>query len=172
MNNDPLQPRGRGTGWVIAQIPFLVAATVLPVMEVMSDRREPGSRARTTIARAAGLSGMLVSLTLLWQASRVLGRGLVPYPKPPAGAILRQTGIYGRVRHPIYLGILCAIFSWALCWRSRDGLALFVPSIAFFWAKSRHEERFLRAQFPEYAEYQRRVPALVPRCRLRPAAGK
>ncbi|GAC1443219.1 MAG: hypothetical protein NVSMB52_01300 [Chloroflexota bacterium] len=115
------------------------------------------------IGRATGLTGMLLSLTLLWHASRALGRGLVPYPKPPAGAILRQTGIYGRVRHPIYLGILCAIFSWALWWRSRIGLAILVPSIAFFWAKSRYEELFLLAEFPEYAEYQRRVPALFPR---------
>lgn len=172
MNDGPLsQPSGRGTGWVIAQIPLLLAAIMLPVLERLSHGPESWSRATAASARAAGIIGAGLSLTVLWRAARALGSGLVPFPKPPADAILRQTGIYGRVRHPIYLGILCAVASWALLWRSRLGLALLLPNIAFFGAKSRYEERFLLARFPEYAAYQRRVPALIPRCRLPRATG-
>jgi len=37
MNDGPLsQPSGRGTGWVIAQIPLLLAAIMLPVLERLS----------------------------------------------------------------------------------------------------------------------------------------
>ncbi|GAC1525958.1 MAG: hypothetical protein NVS2B16_34330 [Chloroflexota bacterium] len=165
MDYDQMQPRGRGTGWVVAQVPILVAAAALPVVEDMQRCGESRSNVGRPIARVVGLVGMVISVALVWQSGSLLGRGLVPYPKPVEGAVLRQTGIYGIVRHPMYLGVLCAVFSWAAWWRSRLGLALGLVSVAFFRTKSRHEERMLRARFSEYAEYQRRVPALIPRCR-------
>ncbi len=163
MNGDSqVEPVGRGTAWVIDQILLLVAAIVGPVVERAARPRDPWPRTISVIARAVGVMGLLGSLTVFWQAARTLGRGLVPFPKPPDGAVLRRRGIYGRVRHPIYLGILSGIFSWALLWRSRLGLALLLSSIAFFRAKSQYEERFLLSRFPEYDEYRRRTPGFIP----------
>lgn len=163
MNGDlQREPARRGTGWVIGQVPLLAAAIVGPVVQRAVHPRDPWPGAISFVARAAGVVGLLGSLMVFRQAGRTLGRGLVPFPKPPDGAVLRQNGIYGRVRHPIYLGILLSVFSWALMWQSRFGLVLLLPIIAFFRAKSRYEERFLLSRFPEYDEYRRRTPAFIP----------
>jgi len=106
-----VEPAGRGTGWVIGQMPLLVAAIVGPVVERAARPHNPWPGVMSFIARAVGVVGLLGSLAVFWQAARTLGRGLVPFPKPPDGAVLRQKGIYGRVRHPIYLGILWSVFS-------------------------------------------------------------
>jgi protein-S-isoprenylcysteine O-methyltransferase Ste14 len=77
---------------------------------------------------------------------------------------LTTTGPYAHVRNPLYLGsiLIAAGFAVALLsWPVAVALALmfvaiYVPVIA-------SEERFLRATFPEFAEYCRRVPRLIPR---------
>jgi protein-S-isoprenylcysteine O-methyltransferase Ste14 len=81
---------------------------------------------------------------------------------------LTQTGPYAWTRNPLYLGsmLIAAGFAVALgSWPVAAALALmfaliYVPVIA-------SEERFLRATFPEFEAYCRRVPRLVPG--LRPA---
>lgn len=83
------------------------------------------------------------------------------------GHELIRTGPYRWVRHPIYSGILLAIFGTALA----KGEAVGVISIALFWLgfliKSRKEEEFMRKTFGEqYVEYSRMTGALVPKLRF------
>ncbi|MGD0801498.1 MAG: isoprenylcysteine carboxylmethyltransferase family protein [Terracidiphilus sp.] len=77
---------------------------------------------------------------------------------------LTVTGPYAHTRNPLYLGsmLIAAGFALALMsWQVALALALgfvviYVPVIA-------SEERFLRAAFPEFDEYRRHVPRLLPR---------
>jgi protein-S-isoprenylcysteine O-methyltransferase Ste14 len=77
---------------------------------------------------------------------------------------LTQTGPYAYVRNPLYLGsiLIAAGFALALLsWIVALALAamfliIYIPVIA-------SEERFLRATFPDFDDYCRRVPRLVPR---------
>jgi protein-S-isoprenylcysteine O-methyltransferase Ste14 len=83
---------------------------------------------------------------------------------------LTSTGPYAHTRNPLYLGstLIAAGFALALLsWPVALLLTLFffviyVPVIA-------SEERFLRANFPEFALYCRRVPRLIPRLTPAPA---
>ncbi len=72
-------------------------------------------------------------------------------------------GPYAFVRHPIYTGILLALFGTALAvgeWRALTGVVL---AGAAFWLKLKIEETVMRRQFGEtYVRYAERVPALVP----------
>jgi protein-S-isoprenylcysteine O-methyltransferase Ste14 len=87
---------------------------------------------------------------------------------------LTQTGPYAYTRNPLYLGsmLIAAGFAVALLsWPVALVLALmfgiiYVPVIA-------SEERFLRATFPDFDAYCRRVPRIIPRLtpRLTPARG-
>lgn len=75
-----------------------------------------------------------------------------------------DTGPYGIVRHPIYTGILVAIWASALVrpgWLGIAGAAVLTISFA---VKLRLEERFLMQELGEaaYSGYRRRVPMLVP----------
>jgi protein-S-isoprenylcysteine O-methyltransferase Ste14 len=91
-----------------------------------------------------------------------LGRNLTPFPKPSAGARLVQTGIYGLIRHPLYAAVFCGSMGWALVWQSWPALLAALALGPLFDSKARREERWLRQQFPEYADYERRVRRFVP----------
>jgi protein-S-isoprenylcysteine O-methyltransferase Ste14 len=77
---------------------------------------------------------------------------------------LAVTGPYAYTRNPLYLGSMLiaagfagALLSWPLALVLAGGFAvIYVPVIA-------SEERFLRATFPAFDAYCRRVPRLIPR---------
>jgi len=75
-----------------------------------------------------------------------------------------DTGPYGLVRHPIYTGILLAIWASALLRPGLLGLAGAAVLTVSFVVKLRLEERFLKQELgaEAYEGYQRRVPMLVP----------
>ena len=91
-----------------------------------------------------------------------LGRNLTPFPKPTERAQLVQHGIYALIRHPLYTSVISVSVGWALVWQSWPVLLVAVALIPFFHAKARHEERWLREKFPEYADYERRVRRFLP----------
>jgi len=76
--------------------------------------------------------------------------------------LIRQ-GPYRYVRHPIYTGLLLAIFGTALetgAWRGAIAFALITLGVLY---KYKTEEQFLTRKFgDEYRRYQAEVPALVP----------
>jgi protein-S-isoprenylcysteine O-methyltransferase Ste14 len=87
---------------------------------------------------------------------------------------LTQTGPYAHTRNPLYLGSMLiaagfavALQSWIFALVVALGFAIiYIPVIA-------SEERFLRATFPDFEAYRRRVPRLIPRLTPgRPAAGQ
>ncbi|MFN7210957.1 MAG: isoprenylcysteine carboxylmethyltransferase family protein, partial [Aggregatilineales bacterium] len=53
-------------------------------------------------------------------------------------------------------------FGWSLWQTSLVALALSLALCLFFDRKAAQEERWLQAQYPEYAEYRRRVKKLIP----------
>ena len=75
-----------------------------------------------------------------------------------------DSGPYGIVRHPIYTGILLAVY--ATIWAKGTILAIAAGLVITLglWMKARLEEGWLREQLgPEaYDAYRRRVPMLMP----------
>ena len=79
---------------------------------------------------------------------------------------LIRTGPYTRVRHPIYTGLLLAIFGTALAMGElRAFLALALAAVHFV-RKAKREESFMSQEFgEEYAEYRSRTGMLIPKFR-------
>jgi protein-S-isoprenylcysteine O-methyltransferase Ste14 len=73
-------------------------------------------------------------------------------------------GPYAIVRHPIYTGILLAIFATAAAKGTVLGLAGAAAMTLGIWMKARLEERWLRQELgaDAYDAYRRRVPMLMP----------
>ena len=149
------KPSPRSAAWVAAQFVIMLA---LLVAGPLWRGQWPG-KAAPAIGGALVLAGAWLGIA----GVRVLGTNRTPFPEPKPGSQLVTTGIYARVRHPLYASVIALGFGWALLWRSGPAFALAAAQVVFFFAKARFEERLLRERFAEYADYARRVPRLVPR---------
>lgn len=79
---------------------------------------------------------------------------------------LVRTGPYTWVRHPIYSGILLAVFGTSLLKGKVSGALATALFWLGFWIKSRMEEQFMVTTFgEEYVEYRRQTGALIPKLR-------
>ena len=77
---------------------------------------------------------------------------------------LATSGPYAYTRNPLYLGSLLMGLGFAVAARSWwVGVALVVMFVAIYLPVIRDEEAFLRRTFPEFEEYSRRVPRMLPR---------
>jgi protein-S-isoprenylcysteine O-methyltransferase Ste14 len=83
-------------------------------------------------------------------------------PDPRQGGVLIRHGPYRHVRHPMYLAVLLfgtgVAIGFADAWRW--GVLALLAIVLHF--KARFEERALLALHPDYADYMRRTPALIP----------
>jgi protein-S-isoprenylcysteine O-methyltransferase Ste14 len=76
---------------------------------------------------------------------------------------LVSTGLYGRVRHPMYVGALVMMFGTPLALDSYWGLVALVPGLLALAARIVDEEKMLTEQLDGYRDYRVRVPyRLVP----------
>jgi protein-S-isoprenylcysteine O-methyltransferase Ste14 len=83
---------------------------------------------------------------------------------------LATTGAYAYVRNPLYLGSLLIGAGFAVASRSWwIGLTLAAMFFAIYLPVIGDEELFLKHRFPEFEEYARQVPRLLPR--LTPSGG-
>jgi protein-S-isoprenylcysteine O-methyltransferase Ste14 len=143
-----------GEIWVIAQMLAMLAVLVLAPFSAGHDPRVPH--------RPLGFGLLGLSAVIAIAGTVHLGRNLSPRPKPHPRSTLVRHGIYGWVRHPLYLSLMLAALGWALLWQSLVALAAALVLTLVLDAKSRVEERWLRRQFPAYDEYARAVRRFVP----------
>lgn len=77
---------------------------------------------------------------------------------------LATTGPYAHTRNPLYLGSLLIGTGFAIAARSwAVGVLVVAMLFAIYVPVIRDEEEFLRENFPEFEEYARRVPRMLPR---------
>ena len=150
MNNGFVQ---RGGWWVVGQFLLLLAIAILDITGHAAMKPLPLFICGLVLIAAATLCSLAGLLAL--------GRNLTPFPKPSAKTELVQHGIYAIIRHPLYTSVFCAAVGSSFLFQSWPALAASVVLGVFFDAKARHEERWLRQQFPDYAGYERRVRRFI-----------
>ena len=158
MRSAPWWQGRHGEWYVVVQFILLGLVLVAPWLAAGPAWPAPWS----WLAWAVGGLLMLAGLGLAGAGVLGLGRNLSPLPEPTADAALVETGIYGRVRHPIYSGMIAGCFGWALVNNSGLTLLLAVAIFVFFDVKARREERALAERFPGYRAYQQRVRRFIP----------
>lgn len=151
-----------------------------------------GIRTRVLASRAFG-AGVLALLLVSASAWRVPGPRPVAHLLFVAGLAAAVVGFLGRLwalvfiggrkksslvvagpdalcRHPLYLFSLIGDLGLGLCAERFAVVALFLgAALLILPGAMRREERFLEERFVDYGDYQRRVPALLPRWSSRPS---
>lgn len=105
---------------------------------------------------------MLLGAAIAIAGAVSLGRELVVWVAPKAGASLRTTGVFRFTRNPIYLGLIVATAGWVL-WRARLELVAVWVLLALVLVVKAHIEqhRLLDAFGDEYREYAERTPLML-----------
>lgn len=144
-------------------VPLLLAAELLASnrapLAVLNERLFPWAPWQFWIASLVTALGLLFTV---W-ARVYLGRNWSGVVTIKRDHELIDTGPYALVRHPIYTGLLVAFIGSAMARGEWRGVLAVLIAWAALWRKLRVEERWLLERFGErYADYCRRVPALVP----------
>ncbi|MGH2488953.1 MAG: methyltransferase family protein, partial [Candidatus Limnocylindria bacterium] len=77
-------------------------------------------------------------------------------------ATLIRDGLYARIRHPIYAGVICMGLGWAAATRSLPVLIAAVVLAGLLDLKARREEIWLAERYPEYPGYRARTHRFFP----------
>ena len=152
--------------WVWGQGLLFLAVGALPLLRQSLPPDGFAGRLLAPAALALRLGALLPLvpgiIMLIWGV-RSLGRSLTPATEPLADSELVDRGAYLLVRHPIYLGVILCLWSFAWWLTSpRVGLLAAAISYLYFDRKAAVEERRMVARFPGYESYRRRVPKLIP----------
>jgi protein-S-isoprenylcysteine O-methyltransferase Ste14 len=142
-----------GASWVVLQFAVLGLEIVVPFLMASSMTVGSAMPGFVVVGLAVGLA--------LW-AGQTLGASLTPLPRPREDAVLITEGPYRWVRHPIYSALLLASLGWAWVWTSWVLLGLAAALTVVFVFKTRLEERWLTARYPDYAAYRGRTGGLLP----------
>lgn len=148
-----------GEGWVIGQLVLLVALAISGGLALN----------HFTLDSAPRLGALVVGPLLILTGALVFARGLrdlgpsiSPVPRPKPGAELVEAGIYRRMRHPIYAGMIFSSLGWSLFAWSGIGLLFAIALAIWLDLKARLEERWLVARYPGYSDYRARSNRFLP----------
>ncbi|KAA8494306.1 Cobalt-zinc-cadmium resistance protein CzcN [Porphyridium purpureum] len=118
------------------------------------------------------LASLLLGPGLFISGAVLSGKALVDlgipnlslWPRPVSKGTLVTTGLYEKVRHPVYSGVLLVSLGNAAATHSAGSFALTAALAALFVKKIEVEEEFLKEKYPEYSSYQISTPyKLIPK---------
>jgi protein-S-isoprenylcysteine O-methyltransferase Ste14 len=154
------RPLGRQRWWVaVVMLCALFFVWFLP----HADRRSLLTFAGADLVRYLGLGLYTGGNALAFLAVRILGKQYSAYVTLQENHQLVTTGIYGLIRHPIYLRALMVSVGLPLLFRSWLVPFFFLLVSVFVGLRIRSEERLLAAKFgAEFDAYRRRTWRLLP----------
>ena len=147
------RPIGKHATWypkVIALLGMLFTLLILLTPRAPSDIFWDG------LSTALILIGTIASNLVVFD----LGRS---FSVMPEARKLVTSGLYARIRHPLYLAHEITVLGIFLQFRSWQGLLILAIHLYFQIRRMDFEEGILSKTFPTYSEYVQRTNRLVPR---------
>ena len=173
----------QGTLRLVVHVATMLFLALIALMTIA--RRRPLLKSQGWLPRFAALAGVLLLYALfllpraapdpLWDGLALglllaghffcavallqLGRSLSIMPEARR---LVTSGLYARIRHPLYLAEAVATLGVLLQYRSALAAALVATQFAVQLWRMREEEKVLGMAFAEYGDYSRRTARLIP----------
>jgi protein-S-isoprenylcysteine O-methyltransferase Ste14 len=122
------------------------------------------SKPLNEILAGFGFPLVIAGLLIRWIAILQLGKSFTVDVAIVDKATLKTDGIYSRVRHPSYLGILLIVSGFAALMNSLYSfLVLVVPVFIAVLYRIKVEEKLLTEEFGDnYSEYKKETKMLIP----------
>jgi protein-S-isoprenylcysteine O-methyltransferase Ste14/rhodanese-related sulfurtransferase len=149
----PREGKWISTGYLILQGLILILA---PLESAIRKRPVAGPQ------KVLGLFFLLTGLILAFLSFQALGRNFRIHAQPRPDGSLVSSGIYSKIRHPMYLAAFALFGGWILFFGSLWTVPLWVAFSILYILKVAQEERLLAEQFPAYREYRRRTWRFLP----------
>jgi protein-S-isoprenylcysteine O-methyltransferase Ste14 len=106
----------------------------------------------------------VIAIWLLWRSHADLGKNWSTVAKIKKKQALVTTGVYSRIRHPMYTShILWSIAQILLLQNWIAGPAMLVLTIPLYAVRIPKEEKILLDEFKEYREYMKKTGRLLPK---------
>jgi protein-S-isoprenylcysteine O-methyltransferase Ste14 len=138
----------------VATVGILATVVVMSVLSAL-DHRLGWSNVPTAIVLLGDVLvafGLAMSLLVVNQNKYAAATITVESQQP-----VISTGMYGVVRHPMYVGALIMIAGMPLALDSYWALLTFVPAVAVLALRIGDEEKMLRQELTGYEEYTQKV---------------
>jgi len=152
--------------WVRLPARIAIAAVVLLVfVRRVDDRLLVASVAVLLASPVVALIGTLLcaaGIAFAMWARMVIGRNWGTPMTLKQGHELVTTGPYAYVRHPIYSGVLLAMFGSVLVMSLLWIVVLLLNGLQFIYAARREEQLMLKTFPNEYADYMKRTKMIIP----------
>ncbi len=149
----------RGEGWFAAQVVLIAAIGLADLVDL--GRAGSSTPWGGPVSVVGGL-GVVAGLVVVGLACAGLRSSCSPFPRPVAHGDLVESGIYGRIRHPMYVGVVAGGIGWSLVTSSVLALVFAIGLALLFDAKARREEAWLIARHPAYRAYRTRTRRFIP----------
>lgn len=140
-------------------------ALVAPLIVIFSNGLTVADYEITTSLRIIGASVFTVSLWLLWRSHADLATNFSPSLFIQKNHTLVSTGIYRKIRHPMYLSFLMWAIGQSLLianWVAGP-LGLLAFLLIYLFRVEREEQQLLNQFGAEYAQYQKKTGRLLPK---------
>ena len=90
------------------------------------------------------------------------GMGIVHHETAGGSAVIRE-GVFGLVRHPVYLGSILSYLGLLVLTLSLFTAIIFIAIVIFYHYIALYEEKLLLKKYgKEYEKYMKRVPMWIP----------
>jgi len=151
----------RGEGWLAAQLFLILVVAKAP--EIDPWRSTLAGETATLLGLVGSVLSTLGVAIAIGAALQLLRRrsfSALPQPRDDGGLV--DSGLYARVRHPIYSGIALGGLGWAIARGSPLALGAEVALVAILYLKAAREEELLIGRYPAYEAYRARTKRLIP----------
>jgi len=126
---------------------------------------QPRIQSLALLWRIIGLVVAVIGISIMRQGSREFNKHNVSIRPDRTPTVLVTEGIYGTIRHPLYVGLIIVALGWSLVWVAVYSL-YFVPVIILLnILNAVLEERYIlgTAFGDEHREYTQRVGMFIPK---------
>ena len=148
----------KSRSYTLVLMQFLLIALLL-----LSPRQESPYGGASDIVGVFGVGLIALGSGVLLVSFIGLGNSLTALAIPKDNGTLVTHGIYSRVRHPIYFGLLVMSFGVMLDAGYWPQVIVVMLLYVLLGKKADFEETMLRERYPQYKQYAERTPRFFPR---------